>query len=296
MPYGLKNAPATFQRLMNHIVNGIPGCTVYIDDLVIFSNTWNAHLSQINSVFTRLADASLVLNLTKCEFVKAQVQYLGYIVGHGKVCPPLKKVEAISNLSQPQNRRELQRFLGMIGYYRRFVMNFSDVIAPLTDLLKKDKKFIWSPECQVSFETIKNLLMCQPILASPNFDLPFKMAVDASNIGAGAVLLQSDESGVDHPVCYFSRKFNSAQKNYAVIEKELLALIMALQFFSVYLPPFFGPMITIFTDHHPLKFLDKFKYKNQRLTRWSLFLQEYSLSIQHMKGVNNVLADGLSRA
>lgn len=122
---------------MNHIVNGIPGCTVYIDDLVIFSNTWNAHLSQINSVFTRLADASLVLNLTKCEFVKAQVQYLGYIVGHGKVCPPLKKVEAISNLSQPQNRRELQRFLGMIGYYRRFVMNFSDVIAPLTDLLKK---------------------------------------------------------------------------------------------------------------------------------------------------------------
>lgn len=118
MQYGLKNAPATFQRLMNHIVNGIPGCSVYIDDLVIFSDTWHAHLSQLNSVFTRLEDASLVLNLTKCEFVKAQVQYLGYIVGHGRVCPPLSKVEAISNLSQPQNRRELQRFLGMIGYYR----------------------------------------------------------------------------------------------------------------------------------------------------------------------------------
>lgn len=148
----------------------------------------------------------------------------------------------------------------------------------------------------MAFENIKNLLKCRPILVSPNFDIPSKLAVDASNIGAGAVLMQSDENSVDHPVCYFSKKKVLLKKIILLgTEKELLPMIMALQVFSVYLPPS-GPMITIFTDHHPLKFLDKFKHKNQRLTRWSLFLQEYCLSIQHIKGVNNVLANSLSRA
>ena len=294
MPYGLKNAPATFQRLMNQLVADIDNCAVYIDDLIVFSDTWEDHLVHLEKVLVRLSEASLVLNLKKCEFVKAHVQYLGYIVGQGKVCPPLSKVEAIAKVPRPENRRGLQRFLGMIGYYRRFVTNFSDVTAPLTELLKKGKMFQWTPECEHAFQSIKDLLTNRPILHSPDFKRPFKLATDASNLGAGAVLLQSDHNDVDHPISYFSRKFNSAQQNYSVVEKELLAIILALQFFSAYLPPS-GPVITIYTDHHPLKFLDKFKNKNQRLTRWSLLLQEYNLDVQHVKGVHNVLADGLSR-
>ena len=294
MPYGLKNAPATFQRLMNQLVADIDNCAVYIDDLIVFSDTWEDHLVHLEKVLVRLSEASLVLNLKKCEFVKAHVQYLGYIVGQGKVCPPLSKVEAIAKVPRPENRRGLQRFLGMIGYYRRFVTNFSDVTAPLTELLKKGRRFQWTPECEHAFQSIKDLLTNRPILHSPDFKRPFKLATDASNLGAGAVLLQSDHNDVDHPISYFSRKFNSAQQNYSVVEKELLAIILALQFFSAYLPPS-GPVITIYTDHHPLKFLDKFKNKNQRLTRWSLLLQEYNLDVQHVKGVHNVLADGLSR-
>ena len=294
MPYGLKNAPATFQRLMNKLVAGIDNCAVYIDDLIIYTDTWEQHLLQLEKVLASLAEASLVLNLKKCEFVKAHVQYLGYIVGQGKVFPPLSKVEAIAKIPRPAQKRDLQRFLGMIGYYRRFVTNFSDVTAPLTELLKKGKKFEWTPECEHAFQTVKSLLTNRPILHSPDFGNSFKLATDSSNIGAGAVLLQADQNDVDHPVCYFSRKFNTAQQNYSVVEKELLALILALEFFSAYLPPS-GPVITVYTDHHPLKFLDKFKNKNQRLTRWSLLLQEYNLDVRHVKGVHNVLADGLSR-
>ena len=184
MPYRLKNAPATFQRLMNQLVTGIDNCAVYIDDLVVFSDTWKDHLVHLEKVLARLAEASLVLNLKKCEFVKAHVQYLGYVVGQGKVCPPLCKVEAIANIPRPEKKRELQRFLGMIGYYRRFVTNFSDVTAPLTELLKKCKKFEWTPECEHAFQTVKSLLTNHPILHSPDFKRPFKLATDASNVGS----------------------------------------------------------------------------------------------------------------
>ena len=131
-------------------------------------------------------------------------------------------------------------------------------------------------------------------MLAPNFDKPFFLAVDASNVGAGGVLMQEDEQGVEHPVSYYSKKFTPAQQNYSVIEKELLALILALQHFAVYIPAF-GPTIRVYTDHHPLKYLNELGAKNQRLTRWSLFLQQYSLKISHVKGTDNVLADCLSR-
>lgn len=196
-------------------------------------------------------------------------------------------MEAIAKIPRAEQKRGLQRFLGMIGYYRRFVANFSDVTATLTELLKKEKRFQWTTECEHAFQTIKDLLTNRPILHSPDFKRPFKLATDASNVGAGAVLLQIDHNDVDHPISYFSKKFNSAQRNYSVVEKELLAIILALQFLSAYLPPS-GPVITVYTDHHPLQFFDKF-------TRWSLLLQEYNLDVRHVKRIHNVLADGLSR-
>ena len=295
MPYGLKNAPATFQRLMNQVTQGIPGCVVYIDDILLFSQTWESHLEQIALLFSRLDDANLVVNLPKCEFVKDTILYLGYKIGQGQVLPPTAKVDAILKFPTPSNKREIQRYLGMIGYYRRFIVNFSDMTAPLTDLLKKDLKFKWSSKCEEAFNATKNVLSTYPVLRAPNYERTFSLAVDASNKGIGGVLLQEDQSGVLHPICYFSKKLNSAQQNYSVIEKELLGLVLSLQHFNVYVQSAPGP-ITIYTDHHPLKFLNKFRNQNQRLTRWSLFLQEYDLDIRHIRGAHNVLADCLSRA
>ena len=294
MPYGLKNAPATFQRLMDQVVEGVPNCTVYIDDVIIYDTNWEDHVEHVVHLVRRLSEADLVVNLAKCDFVRAEVQYLGFVVGHGKVRPPRAKVEAIQSFSPPQSRKAIQRFLGMIGYYRRFIKDYSTVLAPLTDLLRKDKKFHWSEECSQAFADVKTLLSNHPILRAPDFTRPFILACDASDVGAGAVLMQRQDNGIEHPVSYFSKKFDKAQRNYSVVEKELLALILALQHFAVYLPSY-GPEITVYSDHHPLQFLAKFKNKNQRLTRWGLMLQEYNLDVRHIRGVDNVLADCLSR-
>ena len=292
MPFGLRNAPATFQRLMNRVVSGLVGCAVYLDDVVIFSATWEDHLQRIRALLDRLLWAKLTVNLAKCEFAKAKVTYLGKVVGQGEVRPVQAKVEAIQQFPVPNTKKELMRFLGLAGYYRGFCRNFSTIVAPLTDLLKAKVKFLWSPECQSAFESVKTLLCASPVLAAPQFDKPFKLHVDASNVGAGAVLLQ-DRSGVDRPVSFFSRKFHSYQRHYSVIEKEALALIWALQHFEVYVNT--GNPITIYTDHNPLTFLQSLQNPNQRLMRWALFLQPYTLNICHIRGVDNVMADALSR-
>lgn len=187
------------------------------------------------------------------------------------------------------------RFLGMIGYYRNFCCNFSTVVAPLTNLLKGSVKFVWSDQCQQAFENAKLLLTSAPVLVAPRLDQPFKLQVDASQVGAGAVLLQDDECGVARPVGYFSRKFNKHQLNYSTIEKEALALIWALQHFDVYVGGGLHPVV-VFSDHNPLTFLGSLQNANQRLMRWALFLQPYRLSIRHIRGVENVMADALSRA
>ena len=193
------------------------------------------------------------------------------------------------------DKREVMRFLGMAGYYRKFCYNFSMVAEPLTTLLQKRKEFLWSQKCQYVFEKIKSLLLSAPVLKAPDFDESFKLQVDASDIGIGAVLLQEGDQGIDHPVCYFSHKFNKHQINYSTTEKETLALLLALQHFDVYLGTTVAP-VEVFTDHNPLVFIEKMKNKNQRLLRWSLAFQEYNLRICHIKGRDNIMADALSRA
>ena len=294
MSFGLRNAPATFQRLMNTVVSGLQGCAVYLDDVVVFSNTWGGHLDSIRALFQRLAQAQSTVNLAKCEFARATVTYLGKVVGQGQVCPIRAKTLAIDQYPSPIDKKELMRFLGMVGFYRCFCPNFSSVVAPLTDLLKSSVKFSWTPDCQTSFETVKALLTSSPVLAAPQLNRPFKLQVDASQVGAGAVLLQEDEHGVDCPVSFFSRKFVSYQANYSVIEKEALALIWALQHFDVYVAG--ACSLIVFSDHNPLTFLHSLQNPNQRLMRWALFLQPYHLDIRHIKGTDNVIADALSRA
>lgn len=187
------------------------------------------------------------------------------------------------------------RFLGMAGYYRKFCSNFSKIAEPLTSLLSKKTKFHWSDKCQESFDKLKAMLKNAPVLSAPNFSQSFKLSVDASDVGVGGVLIQEDKSGVDHPVCYFSKKLNKHQKNYSTIEKECLALILALQHFEVYVTSALSPII-VYSDHNPLTFINKMKDKNRRLLRWSLILQEYNIDIKHIRGKDNVIADALSRA
>lgn len=294
MPFGMKNAPATFQRLTNQMIAGLDNCVVYIDDILVYSDTWDDHIDHLRALFDRLDKANLVVNLAKSEFGKAKVTYLGHVVGQGHVLPREAKIQAILEFPIPKTKKELLRFLGMSGFYRKFVENYSTVVSPLTNLLKAKVKFIWSDECQRSFEKLKAILVSEPVLAAPNFTKPFHMAIDASDVGVGAVLLQENREGIEKPVCYFSKKLNQYQKKYSTIEKEALSLVLALQQFEVYLTSSDGD-ITIYTDHNPLVFLEKFKTKNQRLYRWSLMLQPFPLKIVHIKGKNNVIADALSR-
>ena len=293
MPFGMKNSPATFQRLVNQVITGIPGCSAYIDDVVVYSDTWEEHLRIMNMLFHSLKQAHLTVNLAKCEFAKATVTFLGHVVGQGSVKPIDAKVVAVCKFPQPENKKQLMRFLGMAGYYRKFCPKFSTIAEPLTRLLSKKVKFVWTQECQDSFDKIKAMLGSAPVLSAPRFDLPFKLAVDASDVAAGAVLLQEHES-VEHPVCYFSKKFTECQRNYSTVEKECLALVLALQHFDVYLSCSYRP-IHVFSDHNPLVFINRVKNKNHRLLRWSLLLQQYNLNVQHIRGKDNVIADCLSR-
>ena len=294
MPFGMKNAPATFQRMVNKLVRDIDGCEGYIDDVVNFSDNWSDHIRQIKHFFQIMREAKLTINLMKSEFGKATVKYLGHIVGQGQVRPLDAKIQTIVKYPIPTSRKELARFLGMAGYYRNFCLNFSDIAAPLTNLLSKKVKFVWTDDCQLAFDKVKLLLQKSPVLKSPDYEKPFKLIIDSSDVGTGSVLVQEASDGLDHPVSYFSKKFLKYQKNYSAVEKETLGLVLALEHFDVYLgsTPF---KIKVYTDHNPLTFLKTMKNKNQRLVRWSLALQEYNLEIQHIPGSENVVADALSR-
>ena len=246
--------------MVNKLVRDIDGCEGYIDDVVIFSDNWSDHIRQIERFFQIMREAKLTINLMKSEFGKATVKYLGHIVGQGQ----------------------------------NFCLNFSEIAAPLTNLLSKKVKFVWTDDCQLAFDKVKLLLQKSPVLKSPDYEKPFKLIIDSSDVGTGSVLVQEASDGLDHPVSYFSKKFLKYQKNYSVVEKETLGLVLALEHFDVYLgsTPF---KIKVYTDHNPLTFLKTMKNKNQRLVRWSLALQEYNLDIQHIPGSENVVADALSR-
>ena len=222
MPFGLKNAPASFQRLMNQITADVDGCVAYIDDVIVFSDTLEDHMISLRHLFQKLSDANLVVNLKKSEFGKAKVTYLGHVVGQGQVAPRQAKVEAIVNFAEPKTKRELLRFLGMSGFYRRFCENYSTVAMPLTNLLKNRVKFEWTKDCQEAFDKLKGILASSPVLMAPDFSKPFKMAVDASDIGIGAVLLQEDSNGLERPICYYSKKLNKTRRITPRLRKNYL--------------------------------------------------------------------------
>lgn len=253
---------------MNRVVQGLEDCLVYLDDLLVYSDTWESHLQWVRALWERLAAAQLTVDLAKCDFARATVTYLAHVVGQGKVSPFMAKV--LSEFPQPTTKKEQP-----------------PIVFPLTELLKTETKYVWSSQCQQVFENVKSLLCSRQALAARQFNKQFLLQVDASQVGAGAVLFRGGQ-WVLRPVCFFSRKFN----RHSVGEKDALALILALQHFEVYMDGM-APLI-VYTDHNP--FLGTCKSPNRRLTRWSLFLRGYDLEICHIKGQENVLADTLSRA
>ena len=237
----------------------------------------------------------MTVSLTKSEFGKASLTFLGYEIGQGKILPVKAKVIAIAEFKPPEDKKGIMRFLGMAGFYRRFCKNFSSVAAPLTDLLKKNVKFVWSDICQTAFDQIKAMLVTHPILVGPNYNTEFSLSVDASDIGMGAVLTQKDEDRIERPIAYYSKKFHGPHLNYSTIEKEALALITALQHFEVYITS--SPFTTqVKTDHNPLTFVHRMKNTNRRLLHWSLELQQYDIAVTHVPGKENLIADALSRS
>ena len=295
MPFGLQGAPATFQRLMDRVTRGMEEfAAAYLDDLVIHCDTWEEHLSHVRLVLQCLREAGLTVKARKCQFGMEQCLYLGHIVGNGMVRPEMSKVEAISAFATPRTKKEVRVFLGLTGYYRKFIPDFATIAAPLTDLTRKTAPNLvnWSQECEEAFVELKARMCSSPVLRSPDFAKPFIVQTDASERGIGAVLSQLDADGNDYPIAYYSRKLLPREERYATVEKECLAIRLGVQAFRIYL---LGRPFTIQTDHHALEWLDRLKDNNSRLTRWSLALQPYQFTVQYRSGKANNNADALSR-
>lgn len=293
MPFGLCNAAQRLCRLMDKVVppelkNKV---FVYLDDLLIVSPNFEEHLEMLKTIGKSLTKAGLTINMQKSKFCPKELKYLGYIVGGGKLKTDPSKVEAITKITPPKNVKDVRKFLGTVGWYRRFIPDFSTLTAPLTDTLKKCTKFNLTPDANKAFEELKLRLVSSPVLSSPDFQKPFFVQCDASNVGIGAVLFQKDEVG-EHPIEYFSRKLNTAQKNYSTTEKECLAVVLAIEKFRQYIEMM---EFTVITDHSSLKWLMQQKDLNGRLARWSLKLQGFKFDIQHRKGSKNIVPDMLSR-
>lgn len=293
MPFGLKNAPATFQRMMNIVLSGLQGlhCYIYLDDCIIYSHNLETHIQKLESVFTKFREANLKLQPDKCEFLRREVAYLGHIITDNGVSPNPDKVKAISQFPTPKTPKDVKSFLGLTGYYRRFIENFSHITKPLTSLLKKDVNFHWSHEQEQAFSMLKDKLISAPLLQYPDFSQPFIVTTDSSNYAVGAVLSQG-EIGKDKPIAYASRTLNKQEGNYSTTEKELLAILFAVNTFRPYI---YGYKFKIVTDHRPLTWLFNAKDPGGRLLRWRLKLEEYEYEIVYKPGRVNSNADALSR-
>lgn len=293
MPFGLKTAPATFQRTMDSVLRGLQGihCLVYLDDILIYSNGLVEHIKKLRAVFDRLRETNLKVQLDKSEFLRREVQYLGHTLTKDGLRPNNDKIQAVLKYPMPQTQTEIKRFLGFVGYYRRFIKDFSKITQPLTACLKKGKKVVIDQKYTESFEKCKELLINAPILQYPDMTKPFVLTTDASEVAIGAVLSQGPIGG-DKPIAYASRTLTDTEKRYSTIERELLAIIWATKHFRPYL---YGHKFDIYTDHRPLVWLYQLKEPNSKLTRWRLRLQEYDFCVIYKNGKQNVNADALSR-
>ncbi|CAN6704225.1 unnamed protein product [Malus baccata var. baccata] len=293
MPFGLCNAPATFQRCMMSIFSDYVEkiIEVFMDDFSVFGDSFDSCLHNLSVILKRCVETNLVLNWEKCHFMVKQGIVLGHIISEKGIEVDKSKIDLVRHLPSPTSVREVRSFLGHAGFYRRFIKDFSKVAQPLCRLLQKEVAFEFTKECTESFKQLKELLTTAPIIVPPDWSLPFELMCDASDYALGAVLGQRKDKR-PHVIYYASRTLNDAQLNNSTTEKELLAVVFALDKFRSYL---IGTKVIVFTDHAALKYLLTKKEAKPRLIRWILLLQEFDIEIRDKKGSENVVADHLSR-
>ena len=292
MPFGLCNAPSTFERLMDVVLRGLVGlqCLVYLDDVIVFGATITECCDRLEEVLTRLESAGLKVKGTKCQLFQTEVEYLGHVVSAAGVATDPKKVEAVRDWSRPRCVKEIRSYLGFCSYYRNYIQGFAQVASPLTRLLEKGIEFEWSPECEDAFNQLKSALLSAPILGYPRPEGALIVDTDASDVGLGAVLSQVQD-GQERVLCYASRTLTRPERNYCVTRRELLAVIFAVRKFKAYL----GGQVKLRTDHHALRWLLNFKEPEGQVARWMEELAAYNLEIEHRPGRRHGNADGLSR-
>ena len=296
MPFGLTNAPAVFQSFINDIFNEQINryVQVYLDDIIIYSKTLEEHIQHVRTVLQLIIDNHLVAKLKKCEFHKSEVEFLGHIISREGIKTDPKKIEAVKNWPIPTTVKEVQSFVGLCNYYRRFISDFSKVAKPLHSLTKKNVNFKWTDECNKSFNLLKELLTSAPVLLCPDHEKPFVVECDASDYAIGGVLSQEGEDKALHPVYYFSRTLNSAELNYSTTEKELLAIRQAFIDWRHLLQGAKYP-ITVYSDHRNLLFATKPQLLSQRQARWQEYFATFDFRIIYRPGKKNGKADVLSR-
>ncbi|PKU64652.1 RNA-directed DNA polymerase [Dendrobium catenatum] len=288
MPFGLCNAPATFMRLMNEILKTALGkyCVVYFDDILVYSKSLADHRAHLSNIFDILREHKLYINFPKCEFATGKVHFLGFIISNSGVHMDPQKVLAITEWPIPQSATEIRSFIGLANFYRRFIKGFSIIVAPLTDSLKA-KSWQWTPDQDNSFKIIKIALTTAPVLAIPDFNKPFHVDTDASAVGIGAVLSQEGR-----PVEFFSEKLSPSRQNWSAYEQELYAVVRALKQWEHYL---LHQDFVLSSDNHAVQFINSQKTMNRMHARWLTFLQRFSFVLKHKSGVQNRVADALSR-
>jgi hypothetical protein len=298
MPFGLNTAPATFQSLMDKIFSEMRWKFIanYFDDIAIFSQTYKQHLRHLRKVLEKLREFQLQAKLTKCHFVTENITFLGHVLSANGISPDKGKISAITNWARPNDKRGVRSFIGLCSYYRKFIPHFSTIAAPLHRLqsVSKDIIFEWGPKEQEAFDKMKEAMSSPPVLIPPNWDEPFLLQTDASDVGVGAVLSQIID-GEERAIAFASKSLNAAQKNYTTTDKECLAIVWGVRNFRIYL---LGKRFTLQTDHSALQFLNTMRLNRDltgRLARYQMFLQEYDFVILYRKGKENINADALSR-
>src|SRR5215471_624436 len=295
MFFGLTNSPATFQTMMNDIFHAEISqghVLIYLDDILIFDNDLDAHHEHVRQVMKKLRKHKLYLKPEKCEFDQSQIEYLGVIVGNGQVQMDPIKIQGISEWPTPECKRDVQSFLGFCNFYRRFIHHFAQIAHPL-NYLTGNIPFEWTEECQTSFDKLKTLITSAPLLTMPNHHDQFRLKTDASEYALGVILSQKQDN-VWKPVTYLSKSFTAVERNYEIYDRELLAIMTALQHFRHYLMGT-TQKFEIWTDRANLQYFKKPEKLNRRQARWLTELQNYDFSLHHIPGKSNSKADILSR-
>ena len=287
-PFGLAQAPAYFQRLLNEVLSGLTFAFGYLDDILVFSPDMETHMEHLRVLFERLQTADLKLKEVKCNFLKKHIQYLGHIVSEG-ITPLPEKLDSIQKMLPPKTPKEVKQFLVLIGYYRKFVPRFSDLARPLNALTRKNVEFKWTQICQESFDLLKTSLMTEPILTYPDPNLPYVLFTDASKYAWACVLTQekthtSEEKEIKilHHIMYMTGFFRGSQINWACLTKEAYAIYMSIRKLAYYLE---DADVTLRSDHLPLKkFLAK-NTLNSKVNNWAIEISPFQITFAYIKGI-----------